>query len=110
MQSGNEWLLLDSVEKLSDRLIVLPHIREPFLHFALPGRQMAIHEHEARVIEIKSQRNRSLVCGHALGAGLVLDRFERLEAGLVVAAGEKHDEAAEHDFTQDAGVVKGCWA
>ena len=110
MQSRNEWFLLHGIEKLSDRLIVLPHIREPFLHFALPRRQMAIHEHEARVIEVKSQRNRSLVCGHALGAGLVFDRFERLEAGLVVAASKEHNEAAKHDFTQDAGVVKGRWA
>ena len=71
---------------------------------------MAVHEHEARVVEVEANRHGAFICGHALRTSLVLDGLEGLERGLVetILSRVEHDEATEHDLLQDARVGKAC--
>ena len=67
---------------------------------------MAVHKHEAAVVEVEAQGTGTLICGHSFHSCFDLYCFEGAESRLVegVAASEKHDIAAKHDFLRYAGV------
>ena len=98
MQSGNERLVLHLVKHLYHCVVILPRIRHALLYLVLPTRQVAVHEHKARVIVIEPYSYRSFISSHAFRSSLVLDGFEGLERSCLVAARKEHDVAAEHDL------------
>ena len=71
MQARNKRFLLHAIEDLRDRGIVLLCVCEPLFNFVLACGQMAVHEHEACVIEVESDGSRALVCGHSFRTSLV---------------------------------------
>ena len=73
MQSRYQWFVLHLIKHLRHRSVILLHVCDALLALALPARQVAVHEHEARIFVIEPDGNRSFVCSHSLRSSLVLD-------------------------------------
>ena len=94
------------IEEVRHSLVAVASIGKAFLGFLLPRRQMAVHKHEAAVVEVEAQGAGALVRSHSLHSCLDLHCFQGAETRLVegVTAREKHDIAAKHDLLRNAGI------
>ena len=110
MQSGDERFIFHLIKHLDHGVVILPRVRHALLHLALSARQVAVNKHEASVVVVEPHSYGSLIGSHTFRSSLVLDGFEGLERGLLVAARKEHDVAPEHDLAQDAGVAERGWS
>ena len=104
--NGRRGLIL--IEEVGHSLIAITCVSKSLLRFLLPRREMAVHKHEAAVIEVEAQSAGTLICSHSFNSCFDFHCFEGAESRLVegVAASEKHDIAAKHHFLRNASVRK----